>query len=192
MALPEPFGYFLDPLERLRLPYFVTGSVAAGLYGEPRLTRDIDIVLVLTLGNLARFLEAFPEEEFYVPPAEVIIEETRRGDHGIFNLIHHDTGFKADFMLASNDPLHLWAMRHKQRRSYSDGQSGQDHLWVSPPEYIILRKLEFFREGGHEKHVRDIQFMLLCTDVDRGFIAEHVSRLGLVAQWERCQLPPGV
>ena len=85
MALPEPFGYFLDPLERLRLPYFVSGSVAAGLYGEPRPTRDMDSVLVLTSGNLARFLAAFPEEEFYVPPAEVIIEETRRGGRGMFN-----------------------------------------------------------------------------------------------------------
>ena len=93
-------------------------------------------------------------------------------------------------MLASNDPLHLWAMRHRQRRSYDDGQSGQDQLWLSPPEYVILRKPEFFREGGHEKRVRDIQSMLLCTPVDRGFIAEHVARLGLGPRWERCQPPP--
>lgn len=31
-------------LERLGIPYFVTGSTASIVYGEPRLTNDIDIV----------------------------------------------------------------------------------------------------------------------------------------------------
>ena len=47
MPAPEPLAPFLEPLERLGLPYCVTGSVAASVYGEPRLTADIDIVLLL-------------------------------------------------------------------------------------------------------------------------------------------------
>lgn len=47
--MPEAdlLAVFVDPLERLRFRYMVTGSVAAMLYGEPRLTNDVDIVLEL-------------------------------------------------------------------------------------------------------------------------------------------------
>ena len=31
---------FVRPLNTLRIPYLVTGAVAAVVYGEPRLTRD--------------------------------------------------------------------------------------------------------------------------------------------------------
>jgi hypothetical protein len=47
MPAPSPFAPFIDPLERLGLPYCITGSVAASVYGEPRLTADIDVVLLL-------------------------------------------------------------------------------------------------------------------------------------------------
>ena len=38
---------FIEPLERLNLDYMITGSVASMLYGEPRLTNDVDLVLDL-------------------------------------------------------------------------------------------------------------------------------------------------
>lgn len=38
MPAHSPLAIFLEPLERLGLPYYVTGSVAASVYGEPRLT----------------------------------------------------------------------------------------------------------------------------------------------------------
>jgi hypothetical protein len=44
MPARNPLAPFLQPLERLGLPYCVTGSVAASVYGEPRLTADIDVV----------------------------------------------------------------------------------------------------------------------------------------------------
>jgi len=29
--------------------------------------------------------------------------------------------------------------------------------YAAPPEYVILRKLQYFREGGSEKHLLDIK-----------------------------------
>jgi hypothetical protein len=34
-----------------------------------------------------------------------------------------------------------------------------------PPEYVVIKKLEFLREGGSEKHVRDIRGILAGIDV---------------------------
>lgn len=56
---------------------------------------------------------------------------------------------------------------------------------VAPPEYVILRKLEYHREGGSEKHLRDIRAMLALSlvPIDRAALADWLARLGLEAQW---------
>jgi hypothetical protein len=81
--------------------------------------------------------------------------EIARGQRGHFNLIHQATGFKADVYLAGHDPLHEWALA-RARRLEVEGEP----LVVAPPEYVIVRKLEYFREGGSEKHLRDIRSIL--------------------------------
>lgn len=96
MPAPDPLAPFLDPLERLGLPYCVTGSVAESVYGEPRLTADIDIVLLLKIGDIAAFRSAFPDAAYYVPPDETLRFELARDTRGMFNLIHHASEFKAD------------------------------------------------------------------------------------------------
>lgn len=185
MPAPTDFSVFVAALEASGLPYCVTGSVASGIYGEPRLTVDIDFVLLLRVTDIDRLRAVFPEEQYYIPSPEVLLSEAQRGERGMFNVIHHEGMLKADVFLAARDPLHHWALKHRRRGPLSSGIE----IWVAPPEYVILRKLEYFREGGREKHLRDIRFMLAITDVDRGFIEEHVARLGLAVQWAESQLP---
>jgi hypothetical protein len=72
MPAPSPLAPFLDPLERLGLPYCITGSVAASVYGEPRLTADIDVVLLLGTADLVALRAAFPDGAYYVPPDETL------------------------------------------------------------------------------------------------------------------------
>jgi hypothetical protein len=183
MPAPDPFAPFLDPLERLAFPYCITGSVAASVYGEPRLTADIDVVLLLKRQDILALRLAFPETDYYVPPEEKMHEEVARNSRGMFNLIHHKSQFKADIYLAAKDPLHAWALEHRRRVDL--GGSG---AWIAPPEYVILRKLEFLREGGSDKHIRDIRFILAATAVDRAFLEREVPRLGVQAQWTRISI----
>ena len=96
--MPEAnlFLVFLEPLNRAAIPYMVTGSVASLVYGEPRLTHDVDLVVELNISRAGEFAGLFPMEQFYCPPEEVIRIEALRETRGHFNLIHHATGFKAD------------------------------------------------------------------------------------------------
>ena len=183
MPAPSPLAPFLEPLEHLGLPYCVTGSVAASVYGEPRLTADIDIVLLLKIQDIVALRSAFPESAYYVPPDETLRLELARDSRGMFNLIHHASQFKADIYLAARDPLHAWALKHRRRISLEESGA-----WIAPPEYVILRKLEYLREGAQDKHVRDIRFILAASDVDRAFVEAEVRRLGLSDQWLQCQL----
>ncbi len=182
MPVPSPLQPFIGPLEQLGFSYCVTGSVAASVYGEPRLTADIDIVLLLPSNAIQQLCAAFPEEQYYVPPLETLMAEVRRPRRGMFNLIHHASQFKADIYIAGGDPMHEWALTHRQRIDL-DGEG----LWVAPPEYVIIRKLEFYREGHSDKHLRDIRFMLATTLTDTALIEREVSARGLDNEWLACQ-----
>lgn len=134
---------FVRPLNWIGARYLVSGSVASILYGEPRLTHDVDFVIVLRDSDIARLQQVFPSPEFYVPPAEAIAAEIARPSKGQFNVIHSDTGFKADFYTAGRDELNAWAFRNSRKMEYQG-----EPMVVAPPEYVIVRKLEYFREGG--------------------------------------------
>ena len=182
--MPEAdlFAIFLERLNACGTAYMVTGSVASIIYGEPRLTHDIDIVLELHSDQVVPFLKAFSETEFYRPPQEVIQTEVGRETRGHFNLIHLDSGFKADIYPVGEDPLHRWAM---QRRRHIEFRKMQ--VWVAPPEYVILRKLEYFHEGGSPKHLRDIDTMCRVSReiIDMGVLRAKASDMGLAFLLDR-------
>lgn len=180
MPAPSPFRAFLAPLETLGLPYCVTGSVAASVYGEPRLTADIDVVLLIRRPDLSALRAVFPEPDYYVPPDDDMSSAIARG--GMFNLIHLASQFKADIYAAGDDPLHVWALE-KRRRIDILG----DSAWIAPPEYVILRKLQFYREGGSDKHLRDIRYIVAATPLDRPFLESQIDGLGLRDAWRQCR-----
>jgi len=57
---------------------------------------------------------------------------------------------------------------------------------LAPPEYVIVRKLEYYREGGSEKHLRDIRSMLAISgeELDRTALTEWIQRRGVQPQWQ--------
>ena len=58
---------FVRPLNQLGLRYVIGGSVAAMLYGEPRFTNDVDVVLFLRVEDIRRMQEAFPSPSSTFP-----------------------------------------------------------------------------------------------------------------------------
>src|SRR5271166_5690929 len=99
---------FVRPLNQMGVRYIVSGSIAAIIYGEPRLTHDIAFVVFLRGSDIIRLPECFTSPAFYVPPDEAIAAEVARSHHGHFNIIHSETGFKADFYPSGRDELDAW------------------------------------------------------------------------------------
>jgi len=130
------FSIFTNPLSSSGLKYFIGGSVASIVYGEPRLTHDIDLILFLKKDDIKVLLNLFPEDDFYLPPVEVIENELSLGERGHINIIHHSTGFKADIYFVSNDPLQLWALQNITEIEFMNSI-----LSIAPIEYIIIKKL---------------------------------------------------
>jgi len=184
MPEPELCLLFVRPLNQLGMRYMVSGSVAAILYGEPRLTHDVDFIVFLRPEDIAPLRSAFPSPEFYVPPTEVITSEIARERKGHFNLIHADTGFKADFYTTGRDELQAWGFRRVRHMEFHG-----EPIVVAPPEYVIVRKLEYFREGASEKHLRDIRAMLEVSRelIDHAALSEWIQRQGVNDQWEQAR-----
>ena len=181
MPEPELFLLFVRPLNRAGIRYVISGSVAAIFYGEPRLTHDVDFVVFLSTKDLHKLRAAFPEGEFYVPPMETMLAETAREHHGHFNLIHQGTGFKADFYPTGRDELNVWALSSKREVEF-EGEA----VMLASPEYVIVRKLEYYREGHSEKHLRDIRAMIAVSgeQMDRVCLKEWIQRQGLQPEWQ--------
>jgi hypothetical protein len=59
-------------------------------------------------------------------------------------------------------------------------------VWVAPVEYVILRKLEYYREGRSEKHLRDIAGILEVSDaqVNAAWLEEQISEKRLQEEWQ--------
>ncbi len=186
MPGPDELSLFVLRLEAIGAPYMVTGATAAILYGQPRVTNDLDVVLSLDDPARAALLRAFPESEFYRPPESVIQAEQARLQRGHFNLIHLESGYKADIYLVGRDPLHAWALPLRRRLPWSE----RVEIAVAPPEYVVLRKLEYYREGRSAKHPTDIRAIREVTGVDEAVLAPWLERLGLRELWLELKTAP--
>ncbi len=82
-------------LDKVSIPYMVSGSMAMTLYTIPRMTRDIDIIVELNKEDIDKFYNIFSDHA-YIDKLTVEEEVKRRG---MFNVIDHRTGYKIDFML---------------------------------------------------------------------------------------------
>lgn len=183
---PDLIELFIRPLEKVGVEYMITGGVAAVIYGDPRFTRDVDLVLELDTAGSSELLAAFDPEEFYLhlPPVEVLSEEASRPEGGHFNIIHHSSALRADVYTAGDVALHRWALDRIVRLRVGAGD-----ISVAPIEYVIIRKLEYYRDSGSDRHLRDIAMMLRFSGdaVHEDSLKEWCGRLGLTSVLERAE-----
>lgn len=185
---PDPtgsvLGLFVRPVHEAGFRYVVAGSVAAMHFSEPRLTLDVDIPIFLGRQDVLKFPLLFAEPDYYCPPAEILALEADRECRGHFNVIHVPTGLKADFYPGNRDSTFAWAWTHRQE-VHSDSGS----VFLAPPEYIVLWKLIFYREGKSEKHLRDIARMLAIQEnlAHQEFLLEEITVRGLLSVWNEAQ-----
>jgi hypothetical protein len=172
-------AHVIEVLERLGFDYFITGSIAAMYYGEPRFTNDIDVVVRLSEQSVADFCAQFPAPEFYV--SEEAAKQAVR-TRGQFNVIHPDSGWKVDVIVPSDSPYDHARLSRKQRGSADEGHVA----FFAAPEDVILKKMQYYSEGGSEKHIRDIAGILKISGerLDMQYILRWATQLGLASIWE--------
>ncbi|MFA5811267.1 MAG: nucleotidyltransferase [bacterium] len=153
------------------IPYMVSGSMAMNFYARPRMTRDIDIVVVLNEADVGRFVSLFGSD--YYVDADVVREEIRR--RGMFNLIHNRLILKVDFILQKQGEYDSMALE-RRRRIDLDGVQ----IWMISAEDLIIRKLQWAKDTLSEMQIGDVRNIIeMASDLDTNYVESWVGRLGL-------------
>ncbi|QQG45383.1 MAG: hypothetical protein HYW89_00380 [Candidatus Sungiibacteriota bacterium] len=154
MDFRELLGKVAEILERLRIPYAVTGGYAVSVWGKPRSTLDIDVIIELfepQIGKLTAALRGISEMS-YVDERMVIRAFERKGE---FNFIHVESGIKVDFWVSKKDEF----SREELQRRVSRIIAGRKIYFISP-EDLILNKLRWHKESGSELQLRDVEVVI--------------------------------
>lgn len=171
--MEELFRYVCQELELRQIPYMVSGSVAMGAYTVARYTRDIDLVIELSEGQLNSFAELFddPAEFYFHRPS--VEEEIRR--QGMFNVISQRSGFKIDFIIRKETPFQQSEFARRQ-----PGQIWGIDCWIISVEDLVLAKLIWIQSLFSERQADDIRNLLDDNEeLDMAYVQDWISTLRL-------------
>ena len=158
-------------LEKGRIPYMITGSIASNFYAVPRMTRDIDIVVEIKKEDGTRLQNIF-QDDFYID-SETVTEAIEK--RGMFNAIHNEYVFKVDFIVRKDDPYRALEFQRRQQVEIEGVL-----MWVVTPEDLILSKLWWAKDSLSELQLGDVRNLLrTLKDIDKGYLEKWVHSLHL-------------
>lgn len=160
-------------LNSLKIPYLVTGGMAIFVWGRPRFTADIDIVVELRykdIGNLEKALRALGEAG-YIEAQDM---EDALFSGGEFNFIDSNTGVKVDFFVAKNSELERSKMARRKARKIV----GKTVYFISP-EDLILSKLQWYTMGESTRQLEDVEsiFKISGKKLDMKYVKKWAKKL---------------
>jgi hypothetical protein len=156
-------------LNTAEVDYMLSGSVALTFYGKPRMTRDIDIVIVLPPREIDRFVKIF-EPDFYID--RDMVEDAVR-NQSMFNIIHLETVIKVDFIIRKTQEYRILEFSKRKKM-----QLEEQEVSVVSLEDLIISKIYWAKDSFSEMQIKDI-VSLLGLDVDMVYVQDWCARLGL-------------
>lgn len=130
--------------DKLGVSYYISGSVASSIYGVPRATIDVDIVLDLKPQHVHSLVEML-KATYYIDEEMVLNAIQKRSS---FNLIHLDTMLKVDIFIIKDKPYNLKTLQRRRKDTFTEEKESTE-FYIGSPEDIILSKLEWFRSGEY-------------------------------------------
>jgi hypothetical protein len=177
--MPNEIDVVLDisaRLEKAAIAYMLTGSIAMNYYAEPRMTRDIDLVVALRSGDVDKVLQLFGSD-YYVSREAV---ESSIAHQSLFNAIHQATVIKVDCIIRKQSAYRLEEFRRRQSI-----QLAGSPVWIVSREDLIISKLEWAKDSHSELQLRDVR-NLAAGGFDRDYVKDWTERLDLATLWKEC------
>src|SRR5688572_17042625 len=151
----------------------LTGSMAMNYYAQPRMTRDIDVVVALTSEDADTVMRLFTPD-YYVSQEAV---RTSIARESLFNLIHQESVIKVDCIVRKNTPYRRVEFERRHRIVIEDFST-----WITSKEDLIISKLWWARDSHSELQLRDVK-NLASTGCDAEYIERWTHELGLNSLW---------
>ncbi len=176
--------------ESLHIPYYITGGVCAIAYGDPRTTRDLDVVIECAPSEIMIMVAKFESEGFYCPPGS--LEDIQSGRGSVLSITHIQLVLNADVILNANTDFDRAKMQ--RRRLEAIGLDESERFWLASPEDVILAKLLWGQQSQSEKQWRDVLGVLKVQGncLDFTYLTQWASRLDLTELMERAIAAAGL
>lgn len=156
-------------LDSLSIPYMLNGSLALSYYAQPRMTRDIDLVLILSPDKVGNFEETFSGDYFlqYETVKEAIEREF------MFNLIHLESSLKVDCIVRKKEEYRIAEFNRRRKVRISDF-----NIYIVSKEDLIISKLVWIKESDSELQKNDVK-NLIATGIDEDYLLIWIKNLDL-------------
>ncbi len=167
---------FAGRFARGGIDYMLTGSLAMNYYAQPRMTRDIDVVVALRQDDADAIIGLF-SPDYYVAREAVTSAIARES---MFNLIHQETVIKVDCIVRKSSDYRRQEFERRTPVTIQDFTT-----WIVSKEDLIISKLAWAKETRSEQQLRDAR-NLLATGYDADYMNEWMQALGLDDLWQEC------
>jgi hypothetical protein len=140
------------------LPYMIIGGQAVLLYGEPRLTRDIDITLGVNIDSLDRLLRAAKELSLKPLPEDMdtFVRQTM-----VLPTVDEATGIRVDFIF-SYTPYETGAIKRSKKVKILNQEVN-----FTAPEDLVIHKIF----AGRPRDLEDVRTVLIKNpDIDQSYV----------------------
>jgi len=146
ILLEEVYKKVVTFLNKEKYKYLIIGGIAAGTLGEPRLTGDVDVDIILGQKDIPDFLDKAKRAGFKVSKGKCLkkVEQT-----GTFQINYGD--FHVDFIIASTDLEEQAYRRRKTIALY------RIKAFFPAPEDLILFKIV----SGRKQDLLDAERVVL-------------------------------
>ena len=158
-------------LEGAGIAYMLTGSVALSYYAEPRMTRDVDLVVELADRDPKSIVSLFAPD-YYVSEADVGRAIAART---IFNVLHLGRVVKLDLIVRKDTAYRRLEFERRKRVQMPGFEA-----WIVSREDLILSKLAWAKESGSELQLRDVA-ALLAAGADEAYLHSCAEALSVAA-----------
>lgn len=163
-------------LQKLKIPYIITGGFAVLVWGRPRFTADIDIVVELKFENINILVKTLSllGKTNYIDKDAV---KNALNHSGEFNFIHGDTGIKVDFWVLEKTPFELSRMKRRIAKSVLGKK-----VYFTSPEDLILSKLQWYQQSQSSRHLEDAEsvFKISGKKLDMEYLKRWAEKLNVL------------
>jgi len=177
VSVDEPLRRTIEALARAGIPAMLTGSFASSFHGEPRATRDMDLVIEADAPKLRTFVRSLPPSEFYVDEDAALEALATEGQ---FNVIDTTGQWKIDLIIRKTRPFSLAEFARRRRERIGDFE-----VDIVSAEDLVIAKLEWAKRGGSQRQIEDAAAIvgIRGPDLDGAYLERWIHELGLAAQW---------
>lgn len=181
MTIQKFVNQIASVLNRLKIDYIITGGIAVSVWGNPRHTADVDIVVeidsVKSIQDLLKDLKkVFPKS---YPDLEMAIDAFNRKSE--FNVIESGYGLKADFFISDKSEYKKTEIKRGRLKKIDN-----KIIRFASPEDLIINKLIWFKESQSTRQLEDIlSIMDVQKKLDKNYLNKWIEKLGLGKEWQK-------